>query len=312
MMNILNRLKIKVSNRRFKEQMAGYLFVAPVVIGFLLFTFIPLLYSIFASFHELTDFNYNPGAGNYIGWGNFQELFADPNFIKSITNTLYLMMGIPVGMVLSFVLATLINSKYCKIKKPYLIIYYLPAVSSAIAVGLVWKWLFNADYGAINQIFNTHILWLSDPRIVKITLIIKGVWGGIGGTLLLYFASMQNIPHELYEAADIEGANLFYKTFKITIPLVKQTTFYVLITSVIGGILAFADNYIIVSSSSANTIVYYLWNEMKKGNYGLVSAGSLFVFVGLLIVTLFLFKFLHVGSGRKNFSSRKLKKGARA
>lgn len=235
------------------------------------------------------DFYWDTSAEYFFGWGNYKYLFNDPNFIKSITNTLFMMMGIPIGMIISFFLATILNSKYSKLKRPYLIIYYLPAVSSAIAIGLVWKWLFNADYGLINKLFNTDISWLSSPDVVKLTLMMKGVWGGIGGTLLLYYASLQNIPTDLYESADVAGANLWQKTFKITIPLVKGTSFYIMVTGIIGGLMAFGDNYIIASGTSANTIVYYLYTEFQKGNYGYVTAGSIIVFIALFIVTLFQF-----------------------
>lgn len=293
----------QTKQRRLVEQITAYAFVAPMFIGFFVFTLAPLVISIYSGFHDLADFNYNPNSENFIWIENFSRLFADPNFVKAITNTLFLMLGIPVGMFLAFVMATIINSKYLRVKRPYLILFYLPAVSSAIAVGLVWKWLFNADYGPINQIFNIDVMWLSDPRVVKITLIMKGVWGGLGGTLLLYYASMKNISNELYEAADIEGASLLKKTTAITIPLVKQTTLYILITSIIGGIMAFADNYIIVSSTSANTIIFYLWDKMKDGEYGLVSAGSIIVFIVLVIATLILFRLLRIGGGRQ-FSKR--------
>jgi multiple sugar transport system permease protein len=302
------RKKINIKGRKVKEALTGYLCILPMVIGFLVFTFVPLIYTFVGSFHDMSNFTFEMDGSNFLGLANFQALFKDANFTKAISNTFYLMMGIPVGMVLSFVLATLINSKYSRFKKPYLIIYYLPAVSSAIAVGIVWKWLFNSDYGPINQIFGTSVKWLVDPQIVKITLIMKGVWGGLGGTMLLYFAAMQNVPSELYEVADIEGGNMWWKTFNITIPLVKETTFYVLITAVIGGLLAFADNYIIVNSSSANTIVYYLWNQMKKGEYGLVCAGAVLLFVMVALFTLILFKVLRVGTGRQATKMAKTKK----
>lgn len=282
----VGRVRLK---RKIKNNLLGYGLILPMVLGFLIFSLIPLIQSIQGSFYEMEDFFWEIDSQYFILFGNYQQLFADPVFIKSITNTLFLMLGIPIGMIIAFFLATLINSKYAKVKKPYLIIYYLPAVSSAIAIGIVWKWLFNAEYGLINLIFGTHIQWLSSPEMVKITLIMKGVWGGIGGTLLLYYASMQNISLDMYEAADIAGANAITKTFKITIPMLSGTTFYILVTGIIGGILAFADNYIVAAGSEAQTIVYYLYGKMKQGNYGLVTAGSVLVFFALFIVTLLQF-----------------------
>ena len=283
--------------KKVKDNIIGYALILPMVLGFLIFSLIPLIQSIKGSMFDMVDYYWDTSPEYYIGVNNFKTLFADKVFIKSITNTLFLMLGIPIGMIIAFFLATIINSKYSRFKKPYLIIYYLPAVSSAIAIGIVWKWLFNAEYGLINNIFGTHIQWLSSPEWVKITLVMKGVWGGTGGTLLLYYASMKNISLDLYEAADIAGANLFQKTFRITIPLLSGTTFYILVTGIIGGIMAFADNYVVAAGSAAQTVVYYLYLEMKKGNYGLVSAGSILVFGALFIVTLI--QFILYSQGKK-------------
>lgn len=289
-------------SKKAKSNILGYILVLPMVIGFVVFSLIPLIQSIQGSFYDMTDYYWDTSSEYFIGFDNFKYLFNDPDFIKAIGNTIYLMIGIPIGMVISFFLATILNSKYVKHKKPYLIIYYLPAVSSAVAIGIVWKWLFNAEYGLINNLFNTNIAWLSSPSVIKITLIMKGVWGGIGGTLLLYYASIQNISLDMYEAADIAGANCFQKTFYITIPLVKNTSFYVLVTGIIGGIMAFADNYVVASSSAANTVVYYLYMEMQKGNYGLVTAGSIVVFIALFFITLI--QFYLNGLGRKRGERR--------
>ena len=275
--------------RKVKDNILGYALITPMVLGFVIFSLVPLMQSIYGSFFEMEEFFWDTSIEYFFGFQNYINLFDDPDFIKAITNTLFLMIGIPIGMIIAFILATIINSKYVKVKKPYLIIYYLPAVSSAVAIGIVWKWLFNAEFGVVNQIFGTNTAWLSSPELVKITLIMKGVWGGIGGTLLLYYASIQNISLDMYEAADLAGANVLQKTFGITIPLVNGTTFYIFVTGVIGGIMAFADNYVVASGSAAQTVVYYLYLEMKKGNYGAVTAGSVLVFIGLFIVTLIQF-----------------------
>ena len=276
----------KKLSRKIKTNILGYALTLPMLLGFIVFTLIPLISTMMGSLYVMDEFEWVRYPDCFVGFENFEKLFNDNRFTQSISNTLFLMIGIPIGMIIAFILATILNSKYIKRKRGFLIIYYLPAVSSAIAIGIVWKWLFNAEYGLINNVFNLDIAWLSSPDIIKTTLIIKGVWGGFGGTTLLYFASMQNVPLELYEVADMEGATILQKTFKITIPLVNGTTFYILVTGIIGGLMAFADNYVVASGSSANTIIYYLYERMKNGEYGLVAAGSMIVFVALVIVTL--------------------------
>ncbi len=285
---------MKVKKQRFnrvklQEYFWGYLFITPIYLGFIIFLVIPLIYSISYSF---TDFNVISNQKNFIGLQNFETLFNDKSFRKAVYNTVYLMMGIPIGMTLGFLLASALNSKI-RFKRAYMVLYYLPAVSSALAVGIVWKWFFNADYGVINQLIGKKIYWLVDPRIVKISLIMKGLWGGLGGTMLLYLAAMQNLSPTYYEVADLEGANFFQKTFKITIPLVAPTTFYLFVTGIIGGMSAFTDNYIIVASDSSKTIVYYLWEKMKIGEYGLVSAGAILLAGVVFILTLIQFRFIN-------------------
>jgi multiple sugar transport system permease protein len=193
-------------------------------------------------------------------------------------------------MVISFLLAVTLNKKFAG-RSLFRVILYLPAVSSVLAIGIVWKWMFNTDFGVINKLFHTNIQWLTSPKLVKISLIIKGVWGGLGGTMLLFLASLQNISNDYYEAADIEGANSFDKMFKITVPLVTPVTFYVIIIGVIGGLNAFSDNYIIAASDDANTVVYYMWRKLNQGEYGLVSAAAILQGAVCFIVTLIQFKF---------------------
>lgn len=290
-------MKTRGLSKKARTNILGYLLVAPMLVGFLVFGFIPLINTIYGSFFEMNGFFWSTSKEYFYGFGNYVYLFKDDAFLTAIGNTFFLMLGIPIGMVISFFIATAINSHYVKAKKPYLIIYYLPAVSSAVAIGIVWKWLFNADYGVVNNMFGLSVAWLSSPDVVKFTLIMKGVWGGIGGTLLLYYASIQNISLDMYEAADVEGANFIQKTFRITIPMVNGTTFYLLVTGIIGGIMAFADNYVVVSSKACNTIMYYLFDKMQHGEYGLVTAGSIIVF--LLLFTFTLIQFLLYAQGRK-------------
>lgn len=270
-----------------KEKLWSYVFIAPICLQFVVFTLLPMIFSVYYSF---TDYNIISNTKNLLGFGNYAALLNDVRFTKAVGNTVFLMLGLPIGMVLSLLLASALNKKLPG-RMVYRIIFYLPAVSSALAIGIVWKWMFNADYGVINNLFGLHVKWLVDPKTVKLALIIKGVWGGLGGTMLLYLASMQNISESYYEAADIEGANAFQKLMKITLPLITPVTFYILITGIIGGMNAFADNYIIVSGEAANTVVYYMWDKMKTGDYGLVSAASVLLGGAVFIVTFIQFKF---------------------
>ncbi|MBE6981995.1 MAG: sugar ABC transporter permease [Ruminococcaceae bacterium] len=248
-------------------------------------------YSLYMS---LTDWNILEGTQNYIGFANFKLILKDPLFWKSMGNTLFLMLGIPIGMVFAMITAIALNRKLVG-KTVYRVILYLPAVSSVVAVALLWRWIYNAEYGVLNMLLSQigiePVNWLGDPGVVKISLIILGVWRGMGSTMLLFLAGLQNIPKEYYEVVDVSGGNAWHRLRYVTLPMMTPTYFYVIITGVIGGLQAFGDQFIITGlgpEHSAMTVVYYLW-EKGFGEYNMGAACavawvlSLFIFVITLI-----------------------------
>jgi multiple sugar transport system permease protein len=269
-----------------REWRWAYLFIAPICLQFIIFTVLPVLAALRNS---LTDYNQISDARNFVFLENFKTLLSDIRFRKAVGNTVFLMLGMPVSMVLSFMLALALNRKL-KGRVVFRVILYLPAVSSALAIGIVWKWMFNAEFGVINRLFGLNVHWLTNPKMIKPSLIIKGVWGGLGGTMLLFLAALQNIGSDYYEVADIEGANAWQKITKITLPLITPVIFYMVVTGIINGMNAFSDNYIIVSGDSASTIVFYLWDKIKIGQAGLVSAGAVMVGATVFVITLVQFK----------------------
>ena len=282
----------KVSKLRSSERRAGLAFIAPIFIQFLVFFLFFMGYSLYMS---MTDWNILEGTQNFIGFENFTAILKDPLFWKSMGNTIYLMMGIPVGMVLAMLLALALN-RNMRGKTVYRVIVYLPAVTSTVAIALLWRWIFNAEYGVVNM-FIQQITgkpgpnWLGDPGMVKITLILLGVWRGLGNTMLLFLAALQNVPKEYYEVVDVAGGNAWHKLRYVTLPMLSPTYFYVIITGVIGGLQAFGDQFIITGlgpEHSAMTVVYYLY-EKGFGEYNMGAACavawllSLFIFVVTLI-----------------------------
>lgn len=275
--------KTKMSVMQRRENLYGWLFISPMIFKVLVFVTVPTLFCLFVSF---TDYNML-AMGNKISeftLENYKNVLTSENFWRSMWNTVYMLLGLPIRLLLGFLLAYALNSKLIKHGKTvYRVIYYLPAVSSAVAIALVWKWFFNTD-GVFNVLFGTDLAWLLDPEIVKDSLIIKGVWGGIGGTMLMYLAGMQNISEDLYEAAEIDGASSIVKMFKITLPLLGPITMYQLITGISGGLNAFADNYTMISSEAANTAVYWIYGQFVGGNYPVVGASS---FILTIFVVMF-------------------------
>lgn len=277
------------------ERRAGLLFIAPIYLQFIVFFLFFMGYSLYMS---LTDWNILEGTQNFIGLQNFKLILKDPLFWKSLWNTVFLMLGIPIGMIFAMMMALALNRKLVG-KTVYRVILYLPAVSSTVAIALLWRWIYNAEYGVLNmlieQIFGVKgPSWLGDPDIVKISLIILGVWRGMGNTMLLFLAGLQNIPKEYYEVVDVSGGNALHKLRYVTLPMMSPTYFYVIITGVIGGLQAFGDQFIITGlgpEHSAMTVVYYLWEKgFHEYNMGAACAVAWVLSVIIFVITLIQFK----------------------
>ncbi|MEO2604416.1 carbohydrate ABC transporter permease [Clostridium butyricum] len=252
-----------------RERRAGYLFVLAPVLQFFLFAFIPLAVSLYAGFTDWTSI----GTPDFIGISNYKEMFSDTNFWKSIGNTIFMMIGIPIGLVIALGLALAMNRGVYG-AKTFRVIYYIPVISSIAAVSILWRWVYNGDYGLLNQILSVIGIqgpnWLNNEMTVKPAIVAMTVWKGLGMTILLYLAGIQSIPKSLNEAAQIDGANAFQAFKHITIPMLKPVTFYLIITGIIGGSQMFIEPSIMVDNGGVNysaaTVVYYLWDKAFK-NY---------------------------------------------
>ncbi|MGL4665145.1 MAG: carbohydrate ABC transporter permease, partial [Clostridium butyricum] len=228
-----------------RERRAGYLFVLAPVLQFFLFAFIPLAVSLYAGFTDWTSI----GTPDFIGISNYKEMFSDTNFWKSIGNTIFMMIGIPIGLVIALGLALAMNRRVYG-AKTFRVIYYIPVISSIAAVSILWRWVYNGDYGLLNQILSVIGIqgpnWLNNEMTVKPAIVAMTVWKGLGMTILLYLAGIQSIPKSLNEAAQIDGANAFQAFKHITIPMLKPVTFYLIITGIIGGSQMFIEPSIMV------------------------------------------------------------------
>lgn len=288
-------MKPKRTGYRRKELAWIYLFVAPPVLGFLIFGLAPILFSIYISFQKW-DMLSDP---QWIGLDNYRELFKDDKVFKSLYNTVYLMIGIPIGMLLSLLLAILMNRKMAGISFMRTI-YYLPVVSPIIAVSLLWQWILNQDFGLLNNFlwdwFGIHgPNWLGDPDWVKPSLILIGLWGGLGGHMVLYLAGLQSVSSTYYEAAEIDGAGAWHKFSKITVPLLTPIHFFIVVMGVIGAFQTFSQIYVLAADGgpeySGATIVFYIFQHaFKYFNMGYASAAAWVLGVIIFIVTLIQFK----------------------
>lgn len=305
-------MKNKIINKKRKlddEAKAGLLFILPPIIGFLLFTAGPFLFSIFASFTSWDSMTDLTGLFKmdeidreffYIGIENYKELFSDGDFWRSLWNTLVYMIGIPIGMVWAFGLALSFNKKLPGVKV-YRVIYYIPVVSSIVAVSLLWKWLYNGDYGLLNQFIEWAFgvkgpNWLDNPYTVKPAIMIMCVWRGVGNTALLYLGGLQNLPQSYYEAAVIDGANGWTIFRKITWPLMQPISFFIIITGIIGGAQMIVEPQIMTPSGgpdySSATIVFYIWQKAfgSADAKGYACAAAWVLAIIIFVVTAIQFK----------------------
>ena len=169
---------------------------------------------------------------------------------------------------------------------------YVPVVSSAVAMAIIWQYIFDNEYGIINQILGVNIPWMTNGGWLKVAIIIKTVWGNLGRTMILCIAGLMAVSKGYYEAAEIDGANRFTQFFKISIPLISPTLFYLLCTGVIGNLQSYVDSEVFANKhSGGQTIVYFIWEYgIRKGLYGLASAASFVLSISIMIITFAQFK----------------------
>lgn len=276
-----------------QENLIGYLFASPWIIGLIVFGAFPFLASLYISFTSYDMIS----APEFVGLANYQILFFnDDLFWVSMGNTIYhVLIAIPLGMVVGIGLALLLNTKV-KGMSIYRTLFYLPNVVSIVAMSLLWLWLFQPNFGIINEVldpiyklFNMEPLrWYGDKDLSKITLILMGLWSA-GGSMVIYLAQMQDIPTSLYESADIDGANWFKKIIHITIPLMTPSIFFNFIMGIIGGFQVFTLAYIMTAggpSRSTYYYAYYLYDQMMTNrNMGMASAMAWILLAIVLVLT---------------------------
>ena len=286
--------KVKKSKLYRQESRAAFLFVLAPLVGYLLFTLYPFFYSIYASF---TTWN-GLGFMNFIGFDNYKNLLTDDFFHKSLFNTLFMMIGIPIGLFLSLMLAMGLNRKIPG-TTTFRVIYYVPVISSLAAISILWQFAYNGDYGLVNQFLDIFGIdgpnWLNNKSTVKPALVIMTVWKGLGYSMLLYLAALQGVPKIYYEAATLDGANAFQRFRHVTWPMVKPVTFFLVITNIINGAQMFTEIDIMTPDGgtgySSATVVFYIWQKaFNNMQMGYASAMSVVLGIIIFVVTLIQFR----------------------
>lgn len=273
-----------------RQSLWGFLFISPNLILFIIFFLIPIFATVFFSFTKWDLVN----PAKYIGIGNYKELLRDREFHKVFINTLYFtIISTPLNVILPLFLAMALNQKIKGIAI-YRTAYFLPVVSSMVAVSLVWLWLFNRDYGLINAFLKligfSKQGWLNDVRLAMPSVVIVTVWKGLGFYMTIFLAALQDVPDTLIEAAKIDGANWFQRFFHITIPMISPAIFFVVIMSTIWGFQTFDQIYMITEGGPLGSTTVLVYELYKQGfeflRMGKASAIAIFLLAIILVGTL--------------------------
>nr|WP_200870014.1 sugar ABC transporter permease [Cytobacillus firmus] len=280
-------------SRQTRENIFGYLFISPWIIGFLGLTLGPLLFSLFASF---TDYNITSRM-NFIGLDNFKRMFTiDDLFKTSLWNTLYyVLFSVPLTTAGAIFLSVLLNQKV-KGMKFFRTLYYLPAILSGVAVYFLWMQLLSPSTGLVNTFLAWFGIegpaWLFDPEWTKPALLLMKMWS-VGGGMLLYLASLQGVSNSLYEAADLDGAGVMQKFIYITLPMISPIIFFDVLTSTIGSFQIFQEAYVMTENGSGgpgNSLLFYnlhMWNNaFEVFDMGYASAMAWLLFIVVMILTI--------------------------
>lgn len=275
-----------------------YLFIMPMLLGLILFRFGPIIASFLISFTEWRG----TVPPEFIGLGNYIELFNKEVFWEVLGNTIiFAAMFVPSVMILGLTLALLVNQQLKGIGF-FRGMYYLPAITSMVAVALVWNWIFATRFGIINHILRTFILsetsppaWLSSADTTLLVLVIVSVWKSAGLQMLIFLAGLKGIPAYLYEAARIDGANRLQQFRHITLPMLTPVTFFVLIISIFEGFRTFEVTFVMTDGGPLHqsaTLSYYIYeNAFQFFRFGFSSAVAYVLMVLVVIVTLINFRF---------------------
>lgn len=275
---------------------AAYFFLAPALTAIFVFFFIPVISAFIISF---TDFDIY-AIGNYskfrfTAFDNYIKLFDNALFWTALKNTLFfVVISGPLSIAVSLGAAMMLNSKLVKFKGIFRLVYFMPVVTTLVAVSIVWRFIYHPEFGLLNYGLSFlgigKIDWLGDPNWSMPSIILLSIWKNFGYNMIIFIAGLQNIPEELYEAAEIEGANGWQRFLKITLPMLAPTTVFITIITMIGYFQLFAEPYIMTQGGpldSTLSIVLYMYQEgFRWWNMGYSSAIAFVLFVIILIGTM--------------------------
>lgn len=286
-------MKSKLS-QSFPDGAWPYLFLLPYLIGFSLFIIGPLTNACIGSF---TDWCLFRPERTFIGAENFVKLFQDESFRISTINTIYYVVAlVPLQTTLAMLLALLVNRTFRGVTF-FRNVYFAPFVMSLASIGMVWSWLYTTDIGLVNRVLSTFSIsppvWLHDPKWAMPAVIIASVWRNVGYYMVIFLAWLQNVPAELIEASQVDGATAWHRFRHIILPLLTPAIFFTIMIGVILGFQVFDITYIMTQggpSQATTTLLMFIYKKgLTSGNLGYASAASLVLLIMMLIFTILYF-----------------------
>ncbi|WP_312694690.1 carbohydrate ABC transporter permease [Leuconostoc pseudomesenteroides] len=278
----------------WKQTLKGWLYVLPMLIIVAIFSLYPIVSSLAMSFY--TQYNFFTNQVMALGFDNFKYLWEDPLFHSAVANTLIFVVGVvPLEIVISLTVAVFLNQ--IKVLAGFFrTIYFLPFVTSIVAISMVWKWIYNKDAGLLNYFLSfvgIHpIDWLNDPTWALPALIILAIWKSLGFNIMLFLVALNNVDKRLYSAATLDGANAWERFLHVTVPMISPMTFLIAVNAVIGSFKVFDEIFSLFGGqagpgNAAMTVVFYLYRMFYEQNkYGIAAAAGVVLFFMILIVTL--------------------------
>ena len=279
-----------------RNRLTPYLFVSPAMLLLITFGIFPILV---AAVISTTDMNISAFASwnnvDFVGGDNYVKLFGDPDFWQALGNTgLFAVVGVPAIVVLSLATALLLNQSQNWFFRALRSFYFIPAITAIVAVSLVWSYLYNTQFGLFNYLLSLvgaePVQWLSDPWLSKFSVGLVAVWRGTGLNIIIFLAALQGVPKEYLEAASIDGAGEWRKTFSITIPLLRFAIFFVSVTTTIAWLQFFDEPFVLTDGGplgATTSVSIFLYKEgFRLNQFGYASAGSVVLFAIIAVITL--------------------------
>ncbi|SDL13979.1 carbohydrate ABC transporter permease [Tessaracoccus oleiagri] len=285
--------------RNAAEARAGLLLALPFVVLFTVFTLWPVLQSMFMSFTDtrITDIR-TPFAVNFVGLDNYAKALGDPVFRRAALNTgIFVVIGVPLTIVAGLAAAVALDKGITKFRSVFRMGFYTPVITSIVAVAVVWRFLLQPDSGLVNTVLGWVGIdgpnWLGDTRTSLLSLIIMAVWRNFGTGMIIFLAGLQAVPWQLHEAAALDGATSWQRFWHITLPVLRPTMLFVMVTTTIGYLQFFEEPFVMTQGGPLNSTLsasMYTYQQFGFGNYGVAGAMAYLTFLVIVIVTIVQFR----------------------